>query len=106
MNNGNTQATDDLYPNESTYFSLSPATDRDREERQEEAEVLEEANFVDVILAHLQETSTELGSVDAIPIRVLVHPDEFMHTIAGNKKAKEVIDGLASWIVQMRKQHK
>lgn len=57
------------------------------EENQEKLAVINQYSIIVEVLERLKEDVGFYESVDAIPDEVTLNKDEFMHTVAGNKKA-------------------
>lgn len=80
---------DNVYPTNGAYFA--PPREQEDEIEQERDQVLSSAPQIREVIDYLRECAKDLDSVSAIDQSVLTNPDEFMHVVAANQMAKEII---------------
>lgn len=76
---------DNLYPNDGQYFSLSEPQDQKDEKDSEQNDVLSLLPTLKDFVKRMDDKIAFYKSVDSIDDEQLLDPEEFMHVIAANK---------------------
>lgn len=76
---------DSVYINDGRFFAEPSAQVKAREE--EIADTLAAVPLLKEVVDHLNDRLTFYSSISSVPSESLLHPDEFMHIINGNKAA-------------------
>lgn len=94
----------DLLPNEGTYFAPTEPEEQRQERQQEEAQAKAAEPMIKTLIAYFTDELQTLESVASIPQSVRTKPSEFMHTVAGNEKAADVIRRQLDYLESLLKQ--
>ena len=94
---------DDLYPNDSSYYNFSEPVEQTVARKKKKAQTLEALHILKELLGRLDKQVSFLGSVDAMPDQLKTDPTNFLnmhnaHQIARDilRAEKEYIEGLIS----------
>lgn len=79
---------DNLYTNDGRYFTLTEPADQRKEGADEEGQTHAILPLLRELLERFDSRITFYDSVSSVPEDVMTSPDEFMHTVAANKLAK------------------
>ena len=98
---------DDMYPNDSSYFDpFSEPTEQRIARSKEKAQTLEAVSVLEDLLERLDKRIEFYNSVEAVDESVLDEPERFMHWIAANKQTRVNLISEREWMQSLLDTHK
>lgn len=97
--------TDDVMPNDGTYFVPREPEQQVIDRNKEKAKTLEALPILKDLLARLEERVAFYGSVDSIPDDVKTKPDEFLIVHNSNQLTRDNLRAEIEWIVGLLEDH-
>lgn len=94
-------SSDDLYPNDSTFFGLNEPKDQVNARRKTRAQTLEALPVLRALLARLQERVDFYGSVDAMPPEIKADPEKFLIMHNANEMTRDSLKSEMLYIQEL-----
>lgn len=90
--------TDDLLPNDGTYFMPREPVDQVIARKKERSKTLEDLKIITSIVDHFEKRIEALGSVDAMPDEAKLDPQKFLIIHNANEIARKHLISEKEWV--------